>query len=240
MSKLELVVHQDNVGRLLRQLATRALQREMLTYDRIGFHEPLNRQRRDRIHAREREVRYVVAAVERLILTHRRDGIEADQAGQAANHAGRRAQPAHPERIEEPDHDQHRHHCRDRDQHDGDEPRENREQEGDGIGINDHHVEEIGRGPDHLVFEFRNHDEQHDHHQRQRRRQAGPTQKREPEEIENPPGQQECALVLRRKLGGQHDAQRRHVDEGDHAHPYDIAPDIGAGCASASPTARQK
>ena len=60
-----------------------------------------------------------------------------------------------------------------------------------GVGVDDPHIEEVGGHPDHVVFEPREQDQDDDHRQRQRGRHRRAAQQREPEEIEQAPGQAE-------------------------------------------------
>ncbi len=236
MSKAEFVVHQDDVGRLGRGLAD-ADRRQPLAHDRIGLHQAVHEQRGDRVNTRTGEVRHIVLAVEALEFLHRRNGLDRIEASQTAEHAGRGTQPAHPEGIEAKDHDQRRNANPDCGQHHRHEPREDREQEGDRVRIDDHQVDEVRRRPDHLVLELRDLDQGDNHGQRKRARNAGPAQQHQPEEVERAPGQDERAFLLGREFGRQHNDDSRHVENGDQGDLQGITP--CGGRARCGPSSRQ-
>ena len=59
--------------------------------------------------------------------------------------------------------------------------REDREQEGGGVGVDQHDVDEIGAHDQDVLLELRQQDQHHDHDERQRRRDGRTAQQQEPE-----------------------------------------------------------
>ena len=97
--------------------------------------------------------------------------------------------------------------------------REDREQEGRGVAIDQDQVEEV-RGHLHdVVLQPRQQHQHHDQRQRQRARQRRPAQQRDKEEVEDAPGQQEAGARAEIGFGPQHDGQRRQMRHGDREQP---------------------
>ena len=70
-----------------------------------------------------------------------------------------------------------------------------RQQERDGVGVDDHQVDEGHRQQQDAVLEARHQDQRDDEGERQRRRQARPPQDDQPDEIEQAPGENEDGLA---------------------------------------------
>src|SRR6266481_5924244 len=86
-----------------------------------------------------------------------------------------------------------------------------RHQESEGVGVDDHDVDEARRHEKKVVLESRKQNEDDDHHERQCGRQAGPAQHGKPEKIQKTPGEDESCLGDNVGLGPQHDGEGRKM-----------------------------
>jgi LTXXQ motif family protein len=87
-----------------------------------------------------------------------------------------------------------------------------RHQEREGVGVDDHDVDEARRHEKKVVLESRNQNEDDEYHKRQCSRQAGSAQHRELEKIKKTPGEDEGRLGDDVDLGPQHDGKSRNMD----------------------------
>ena len=98
---------------------------------------------------------------------------------------------------------------------------EDRKQERRAIAVDHHQVDEV-RGHLHdVVLEPRQQDQHHDQGQRQRARQRRTPQQRDPEEVQDAPGQQKTEPRAEIGFGLQHQADRRQMGRGDGKQPPD-------------------
>ena len=98
MSKLELVEHENDVRQPLPGLAGRRRRRRQTVVDRaVGFHQPARRDVEQRQRAGAGELRHVVGGLERLLAVHRhREGQRRSSAARQSNGAERRRSGAAP------------------------------------------------------------------------------------------------------------------------------------------------
>ena len=187
--------------------------------DGVGFHEAVREQFGDRVDAGAREGRYLVAAIERLERLQRQMRLDRREPADASQHRRYRGQPADAERIGAPGEHHQRHQRDDAQHHDPAQRRIDREQEADGIGVDDHEIDEVRRHHQHVVFQVGEQHQHRHHHQRQRAGDGRPAGEREPEEIQDAPGQQKCRDLDRPGFGREHDGESDDVRGGDQRQP---------------------
>ena len=179
----------------------------------VGFHEPARRDIEQRQRPGAGELRDVIGRLERLLAVHRRRQGQAAERSETEYGADRREPDPHPERIEPPQqHKQRQQNAGGRGYSRG-KSRKHREQEGHGVGVDQHDVDEIGAHDQHVLLELRQQDQQHDHDERQSRSDRGPSQEGEPGEVEQPPGEQERQPRNQVVLGVKQNAQRGQVQQ---------------------------
>ena len=66
----------------------------------------------------------------------------------------------------------------------------------DGVGIDDHQIDEIRRHHQHVIFELREQHQQADHHQRQRAGDGRPPYQREPKKFRMPQASRNAAIAV--------------------------------------------
>ena len=222
-----LVVNENDVRRFLRRRAGFVAGRlQMFGGNRVGLHEAVGEQLGNRVDAGAREGRHLVAAIECLERQQRQMPFDRRERGNARQHRRDRGQPADTERIGAPREHHQRHQRADAQRHDPAQHRIDREQEADGVGVDDHQVDEVRRHHQHVVFEIGEQHQHRHHHQRQRAGDGRPAGEREPEEIQDAPGQQKGRDLDRPGFGRDHDAQRDDVrDDGQSQAPSAMAGD---------------
>ena len=148
------VVDQDDVRRFGRRLAGGGDRLQAIGGEGVGLHQSVRHQFRNGIDAGARERGNEIAAVEGLERLHRELHFERGEAAEAISAKRRRRiggrgtdRAARPARRAAP--------AREDQRHDPAQRREDREQEADGVGIDDHQVDEIRRHHQHVVFELR-------------------------------------------------------------------------------------
>ena len=169
----------------------------------------------DRIDARVDEFGDVAVAGEGLVRLHRTGDRNSDRAGKAQRAAG--GGNAQPDAIGiEPPQQPNGRNCDQRGKdHAAQQIGIDRQEECDGVGVEDHHVDEIDRHHQLVVLELRQQNERDDHRQRHQRRGRRPPQQRQPEKIQQKPGGHKGGLALEIGLGRQHDGERDRVQNGD-------------------------
>ena len=194
----------------------------------VGFHEAVIEEIRHRGDAGAGEFRKVpVVVIAAPGLLGPRIGISG-QRGQAGQHAGQGRQAADTERIEPPQRVHQRENDDGRADHGPAQIGEDRKQERRAIAVDHHHVDEV-RGHLHdAVLELRQQDQHHDQGQRQRARQRRTPQQRDPEEVQEPPGQQKTEPRSEVVFGMQHQADRRQMGGCDGKQPPET--DRGKAC----------
>ena len=214
-----LVEHHHDVRRLVHRAGrVGGADGEPLAHAGVGLHHAARDQVADRGHAGAGELRHVVLGVEFLprIVRHRER--QRDEAAEAADRAGQRMAPPHPQRIEVPDQRQRDQRARDRDRHLGAELGEDVHQEREGVGVDDHQVDEVHRHQQHVVLELRQQDQHGEQGERQRGRDRGAAQQQQKSAIEQAPGQQIRGARHQRALGREQDRERRKMQHCQHAH----------------------
>ncbi len=184
---------------------------EALGGDGVGFHEAVIDEIRNGCHAgagKFRQIAVVVVAAPGFIGP--RKGIS-DKRRNTRQLAGQSRQATDAERIEPPQ----RVHQGNDDEgcsyHRPAQIGENRKQERRGIAVDHHQIDEV-RGHLHdIVLEPRQQDQHHDESERQCARQGGTPQQRDPEEVQDPPRQQEACARPEIGFGLEHDGQRRQM-----------------------------
>ena len=216
MSKLELVVNQDDVRRLGRRPARRIRRRSQpIDGDGVRFQEAVRQQLGNGVDAGAREGRDLVVAVEGVELAHRIPCLEGRETDDAGARQRDRRKPAHAQRVMAPA-QQH-----DRDQNgraqQGDPAQrgKDREQESDGVGVDDHQIDEARRHLQHVVLEIRQQNQHRQQGQRQHTGGGGAAQQREPEKIQNAPGEQESGHAHERGFGREHNRERGELRKQD-------------------------
>ena len=187
--------------------------------DRVRFHEAVIDEIRHGGNAgagKFRQIAVVVIAAPGFIRPG--EGIS-DQCGKTRQLAGQRRQTTDAERIEPPK----RVHQGNGDDGSSDhgpaQIGEDRKQERRGIAVDHHQVDEV-RGHLHdVVLEPRQQDQHHDQRERQRARQSGTPQQRDPEEVQDAPRQHKAGAGAEIGLGLQHDRQRRQMRCGNRQQP---------------------
>ena len=173
----------------------------------IRLHEAVRHQVGYGVDARTRKGGNVIAAVIGLERLHVEADFQDGEPAEARERQRKCSQAAHAERIAAPGENDDRNQ-RDGAQRDDDaQRRENREQESDGVGIDDHQIDEIRRHHQHLIFELREQHQQADHDQRQRPGDGRTPYHREPKKIEKTPGKRKCRHHRERGLGRNHDGK---------------------------------
>ena len=218
MSKLELVEHHHDVRRLFGRLAGffhHPL--EMADFAGVGIEEATGEIVLRRGHAGAHEFGEIFAVVELAVGIGRPDECEAGEQRQRGDGAQRRDRAAHAQRIEPPDETKQGEEHSERKRDLLPEARIYREQERDGVGIDDHEVDEVDRHEHHAVLELRAQDQHRDERERKRARKHGTAQQREPEAIQNRPAEQERDLRDDVVLVAEHDRERGKMQDDDDA-----------------------
>ena len=179
--------------------------------DSIGLHQPMCRQFGNGVDAGAGEGGHEIAAVKGFERLQRKKRFERDKTGDTGHGGNCRNTPAHAQRIEAPGacdeghqyYDAQRHRCLQR--------RENREQKSDGIGIDDHQIDEVRRHHQHVVFKLRQQHEQRHQHQGNEAGEQRPLHERDDDEIDDCPSQQECRHRDSVGLGRDHHRQGEDV-----------------------------
>jgi hypothetical protein len=119
----------------------------------IGFHISACRELGDGGDAGAGEFRHIALAHERVPFLLGKGERDADEGGGASHESRRRGAQSHARHIGPPDERQRRNNQCERDEDFGIKLRLHRQQKADRVGVDDHHIEEIRRHPDDLVFE---------------------------------------------------------------------------------------
>ena len=235
MSKLEFVVHQDDVRRLSRRHAGGVRQRlEAIGDGRIGVHVSVRHQVGNGGHARARETRHVVVAQERFPRLLRGRQGRAHEGGGADGKSRRGGPQPDAKTVDPPDEHQRRERQREREQNLGIEVGPHRQQKPDRVAVDDHHVEEIRSHPDDVVLEPRQQDQDDDDQKRQRGRNGGTAQHGKPEEVEEAPGEAEEDLRPDRGFAPDHEAECGEMQRRDQRNLPRAAPNDRIRCGPAA------
>jgi hypothetical protein len=93
--------------------------------------------------------------------------------------------------------------------------REYREQERERIGVDHHHVHEVHRHQELVVLELREHDQEQHADERERGGERRAAQQREPEAVQETPGEQKSRLLHQFHFGHGHDQEGGQVQRRD-------------------------
>ncbi len=186
---------------------------ELARHMRVGIHVTARCVSHDRIDAGIDEFRHVAVAREGFVRFHRLRDRNGDGSAEAECTAGGGDAQPHAIGIEPPEQPEHRNGDQRAQDHAAQQVGIDRQKERDGVGVEDHDVDEVDRHHQLVVLELRQQDERVDHPQRHQRRGRRPPQQRQPEEIQQQPGEQEGGLALQVVLGRQHDVESGDVQQ---------------------------
>jgi hypothetical protein len=199
--------------------------RQAVGSDGVGLHQPMRHQFGNGVDAGAGEGGYEIATVKGFERLQRKMRFQRDKAADAAQRQKCGNASAHAQRIEAPSAYYERYERQETQRHDRLQRREDREQETDGVGIDDHQIDEVRRHHQDIVFKLRQqHDERHQHERDETGEQRPPRQC-DRHEIEDSPSQQECRHRGNAGFGCDHDRQCEDVRSGDCRQPARSVPD---------------
>ena len=212
------VEHHDDVRQPLRRRAGgRRRRRQTIARGAVRFHQAARRKIEQRQRARARELRHVIGRLERLLAIHRHRASDSavsaarqSTAPSAATRSRTRNGSKPPEQ-----HQQRQHDGGDRGDLRG-QAGEDRQQERNGVGVDQHDVDEIRAHDQDVVLEPRQQDQDDDHDQRQRRRDGRPAQQRSQKKFSKPQVSRKASFGSEVVLGAKQHAERRQVQQHQH------------------------